>query len=72
MARMCWGTAHSAFRVSEMGQAFEYLEKHELQIIDPRARKRPRNLQALFIRPRTTEPAVFGYLMEIVEAQAYG
>lgn len=32
MARRCWGPAHSAFRVSEIGQAFEYLKNMSFRL----------------------------------------
>ena len=61
------GLAHVAFRVADIGKAFEYLKANGFKIIDPAPRKGSRGTTVFFVHPKTTEAAAFGYLLEVVQ-----
>ena len=61
------GLAHVAFRVADIGKAFEYLKANGFKIIDPAPRKGSRGTTVFFVHPKTTEAAAFGYLLDIVQ-----
>lgn len=61
------GLAHVAFRVDDIGKAFEYLKKNGFQIIDEAPRKGARGTTVFFVHPKTTESVAFGYLFEVVQ-----
>jgi methylmalonyl-CoA/ethylmalonyl-CoA epimerase len=61
------GLAHVAFRVSDIGNAFDYLKANGFKIIDPAPRKGSRGTTVFFVHPKTTEAAAFGYLFEVVQ-----
>ncbi len=64
------GLAHVAFRVADIGKAFDYLKKNGFKIIDPAPRKGSRGTTVFFVHPKTTEAASFGYLLEVVQEGA--
>jgi methylmalonyl-CoA/ethylmalonyl-CoA epimerase len=61
------GFAHVAFRVTDIQEAFDYMQAHGFKIIDAKPRNGSRGTKVFFVHPKTTEQAAFGYLMEIVE-----
>jgi methylmalonyl-CoA/ethylmalonyl-CoA epimerase len=61
------GLAHVAFRVADIGKAFDYLKKKGFKIIDDAPRKGSRGTTVFFVHPKTTEAAAFGYLFEVVQ-----
>jgi methylmalonyl-CoA/ethylmalonyl-CoA epimerase len=61
------GLAHVAFRVADIGKAFDYLKANGFKIIDPAPRKGSRGTTVFFVHPKTTETAAFGYLLEVVQ-----
>jgi methylmalonyl-CoA/ethylmalonyl-CoA epimerase len=61
------GLAHVAFRVADIGKAFDYLKANGFKIIDPAPRKGSRGTTVFFVHPKTTEAAAFGYLLEVVQ-----
>jgi methylmalonyl-CoA/ethylmalonyl-CoA epimerase len=61
------GLAHVAFRVADIGKAFDYLKENGFKIIDPAPRKGSRGTTVFFVHPKTTEAASFGYLLEVVQ-----
>ena len=61
------GLAHVAFRVSDIGNAFDYLKANGFKIIDLAPRKGSRGTTVFFVHPKTTEAAAFGYLFEVVQ-----
>ncbi len=56
-----------AFRVDDIGIAFDYLKANVFKIIDPAPRKGSRGTTVFFVHPKTTETASFGYLLEVVQ-----
>ena len=62
------GLAHVAFRVKDIGKAFDYLKEKGFKIIDKAPRKGSRGTTVFFLHPKTTEAAAFGYLLEVVQA----
>ena len=65
------GLAHVAFRVADIGKAFDYLKANGFKIIDPAPRKGSRGTPVFFVHPKTTEAAAFGYLLEVVQEGAH-
>jgi methylmalonyl-CoA/ethylmalonyl-CoA epimerase len=65
------GLAHVAFRVADIGKAFDYLKENGFKIIDPAPRKGSRGTTVFFVHPKTTEAASFGYLLEVVQEGAH-
>jgi methylmalonyl-CoA/ethylmalonyl-CoA epimerase len=65
------GLAHVAFRVADIGKAFDYLKANGFKIIDPAPRKGSRGTTVFFVHPKTTEAAAFGYLLEVVQEGAH-
>jgi methylmalonyl-CoA/ethylmalonyl-CoA epimerase len=65
------GLAHVAFRVADIGKAFDYLKANGFKIIDPEPRKGSRGTTVFFVHPKTTEAAAFGYLLEVVQEGAH-
>ena len=61
------GLAHVAFRVADIGKAFDYLKENGFKVIDPAPRKGSRGTTVFFVHPKTTETAAFGYLFEVVQ-----
>jgi methylmalonyl-CoA/ethylmalonyl-CoA epimerase len=61
------GLAHIAFRVSDIGRAFDYLKANGFKVIDAAPRKGSRGTTVFFVHPKTTETAAFGYLFEVVQ-----
>jgi len=61
------GLAHVAFRVADIGKAFDYLKQNGFKIIDAAPRKGSRGTTVFFVHPKTTEAAAFGYLLEVVQ-----
>jgi len=61
------GLAHVAFRVADIGKAFDYLKEKGFKIIDKAPRKGSRGTTVFFVHPKTTETAAFGYLLEVVQ-----
>ena len=61
------GLAHVAFRVANIGKAFDYLQENGFKIIDKAPRKGSRGTTVFFVHPKTTEAAAFGYLFEVVQ-----
>jgi methylmalonyl-CoA/ethylmalonyl-CoA epimerase len=61
------GLAHVAFRVANIGKAFDYLKENGFKIIDKAPRKGSRGTTVFFVHPKTTEAAAFGYLFEVVQ-----
>jgi methylmalonyl-CoA/ethylmalonyl-CoA epimerase len=61
------GLAHVAFRVADIGKAFDYLKANGFKIIDLVPRKGSRGTTVFFVHPKTTETASFGYLLEVVQ-----
>ena len=61
------GLAHVAFRVADIGKAFDYLKEQGFKIIDKAPRKGSRGTTVFFVHPKTTETAAFGYLFEVVQ-----
>lgn len=61
------GLAHVAFRVADIGKAFDYLKENGFKIIDKAPRKGSRGTTVFFVHPKTTEAAAFGYLFEVVQ-----
>jgi methylmalonyl-CoA/ethylmalonyl-CoA epimerase len=61
------GFAHIAFRVDDINNTFEYMKANGFRIIDKSPRKGSRGTTVFFVHPKTSESAVFGYLMEIVQ-----
>lgn len=61
------GLAHVAFRVADIGKAFDYLKANGFKIIDPAPRKGSRGTTVFFVHPKTTDAAAFGYLFEVVQ-----
>jgi methylmalonyl-CoA/ethylmalonyl-CoA epimerase len=61
------GLAHVAFRVTDIGNAFDYLKEKGFKIIDKAPRKGSRGTTVFFVHPKTTEAAAFGYLFEVVQ-----
>jgi methylmalonyl-CoA/ethylmalonyl-CoA epimerase len=61
------GLAHVAFRVADIGKAFDYLKDQGFKIIDEAPRKGSRGTTVFFVHPKTTEAAAFGYLFEVVQ-----
>ncbi len=61
------GMAHPALRVADIQKAFEHLQKNGFRIIDKAPRKGSRGTTVFFVHPKTTEAAVFGYLIEVVQ-----
>src|ERR1700686_3571752 len=51
------GLAHVAFRVPDIGKAFEYLKANGFKIIDSAPRKGSRGTTVFFVHPKTTEAA---------------
>ncbi len=65
------GLAHVAFRVTDIGKAFDYLKENGFKIIDKAPRKGSRGTTVFFVHPKTTEAAAFGYLFEVVQEGAH-
>jgi len=65
------GLAHVAFRVADIGKAFDYLKENGFKIIDKAPRKGSRGTTVFFVHPKTTEAAAFGYLFEVVQEGAH-
>ena len=61
------GLAHVAFRVADIGKAFDYLKENGFKIIDKAPRKGSQGTTVFFVHPKTTEAAAFGYLFEVVQ-----
>ena len=61
------GLAHVAFRVSDIGRAFDHLKQNGFQIIDEAPRKGSRGTTVFFLHPKTTETVALGYLIEVVQ-----
>jgi methylmalonyl-CoA/ethylmalonyl-CoA epimerase len=61
------GLAHVAFRVADIGKAFDYLKENGFKVIDKAPRKGSRGTTVFFVHPKTTESAAFGYLLEVVQ-----
>ena len=62
------GLAHVAFRVVDIGRAFDYLKQNGFQVVDAAPRRGSRGTTVFFVHPKTTEIAAFGYLFEVVQA----
>ena len=56
-----------AFRVTDIGKAFDYLKEKGFKIIDKAPRKGSRGTTVFFVHPKTTETAAVGYLLEVVQ-----
>jgi methylmalonyl-CoA/ethylmalonyl-CoA epimerase len=56
------GTAHVAFRVSNIQDAFDYMKAHGFNVIDPAPRPGSRGTTVFFVHPKA-----FGYLIEVVQ-----
>ena len=65
------GLAHVAFRVSDIGKAFDYLKANGFKVIDAAPRKGSRGTTVFFVHPKTTEAAAFGYLFEVVQEESH-
>ncbi|HEY4382140.1 MAG TPA: VOC family protein [Acidobacteriaceae bacterium] len=65
------GLAHVAFRVADIGKAFDYLKEKGFKIIDPAPRKGSRGTTVFFVHPKTSDTAAFGYLLEVVQEGAH-
>jgi methylmalonyl-CoA/ethylmalonyl-CoA epimerase len=61
------GLAHVAFRVADIGRAFDSLKKQDFNVIDAAPRRGSRGTMVFFVHPKTTEAAAFGYLFEVVQ-----
>jgi methylmalonyl-CoA/ethylmalonyl-CoA epimerase len=61
------GLAHVALRVADIHAAFEHMQRQGFRIIDKAPRPGSRGTTVLFVHPKTTEAAAFGYLMEVVQ-----
>lgn len=66
------GLAHVAFRVADIGKAFDYLKDNGFRIIDAAPRKGSRGTTVFFLHPKPTETAAFGYLIEVVQECPHG
>jgi len=65
------GLAHVAFRVTDIGKAFDYLKDNGFKVIDKAPRRGSRGTTVFFVHPKTTETAAFGYLFEVVQEGAH-
>ncbi|MBX5495902.1 MAG: VOC family protein [Bryobacteraceae bacterium] len=61
------GFAHVAFRVADIGKAFNYMKDKGFRIIDPAPRKGSRGTTVFFVHPKTTDTAALGFLIEVVQ-----
>jgi methylmalonyl-CoA/ethylmalonyl-CoA epimerase len=61
------GLAHVAFRVADIGKAFDYLKQQGFRIIDAAPRRGSRGTTVFFVHPKTTETVALGYLFEVVK-----
>jgi methylmalonyl-CoA/ethylmalonyl-CoA epimerase len=61
------GLAHVAFRVADIGRAFDWLKQNGFHVIDAAPRPGSRGTTVFFVHPKTTEAAAFGYLFEVVQ-----
>lgn len=59
------GFAHIAYRVTDIGHAFEQMKAAGVAILDAAPRPGSRGTKIFFVHPKA-----FGYLMEIVEARS--
>ena len=66
------GFAHVAFRVADIGKAFNYMKDKGFRIIDPAPRKGSRGTTVFFVHPKTTETAALGFLIEVVQEGSHG
>ena len=61
------GFAHIALRVNDIQKAFMEMKRKGFNIIDAAPRRGSRGTTVFFVHPKTTESAVFGYLVEVVQ-----
>jgi methylmalonyl-CoA/ethylmalonyl-CoA epimerase len=61
------GLAHVAFRVADIGKAFDWLKQRGFNVIDAAPRKGSCGTTVFFVHPKTTEGVAFGYLFEVVQ-----
>jgi methylmalonyl-CoA/ethylmalonyl-CoA epimerase len=61
------GLAHVAFRVADIGAAFDYMKAHGYHILDAAPRNGSRGTTVFFVHPKTTPEAAFVYLIEVVQ-----
>lgn len=66
------GFAHVAFRVADIGKAFNYMKDKGFRIIDPAPRKGSRGTTVFFVHPKTTDTAALGFLIEVVQEGSHG
>jgi methylmalonyl-CoA/ethylmalonyl-CoA epimerase len=64
------GLAHVAFRVADIGRAFDSLKQNGFNVIDAAPRRGSRGTMVFFVHPKTTEALAFGYLFEVVQEGA--
>ena len=62
------GLAHIAFRVRDIGVAFEAMKAGGFRLIDSSPRRGSRGTTVFFIHPKSQEESPLGVLIEIVEA----
>ncbi len=61
------GFAHIAYRVEDIGRAFDDLKARGFQIIDKAPRKGSRGTTVFFVHPRSHDRGAFGLLVEVVQ-----
>src|ERR1044072_1602247 len=61
------GMAHVALRVADIQKAFQHLKDSGFKIIDKPPRNGWRGTTVFFVHPKSTEPAAFGYLLEVAQ-----
>jgi len=66
------GFAHVAFRVADIGTAFNYMKDKGFRMIDPAPRKGSRGTTVFFVHPKTTDTAALGILIEVVQEGQHG
>lgn len=61
------GFAHIAYRVDDIGRAFDAMKARGFQIIDKAPRKGSRGTTVFFVHPRSRDEGAFGLLVEVVQ-----
>jgi methylmalonyl-CoA/ethylmalonyl-CoA epimerase len=61
------GLAHVAFRVADIGKAFDDMRAKGFNLIDKAPRKGSRGTTVFFVHPKSRDDAPFGFLVEVVQ-----
>ena len=61
------GFAHVAFRVADIGKAFDDMKAKGFNIIDKAPRRGSRGTTVFFVHPKSLQDAAFGFLVEVVQ-----